>query len=368
MAVKQVGVVGAGTMGSGIATNIAQYGYPVQVVDRGAAQVTDALAKARQFYARQAERGRMSAAEAGAAAARLQGGADLGALAGCDLVIEAVFERLDIKVELYGRLVPILRPDCLLATNTSCLQVGALAEAVDRPERFLGMHYFNPPSMNPIVEVVRGARTSPAAIETALAFCKATQKMPVLCRDSSGFALNRFFCPYLNEAVRLYDDGVATPFEVDRVGCDALGAAAGAFVVINLVGSRVMLDAQSNLVALGRFYEPAESVVRVGEQAGKWEIGDPSPPDAARDKVIADRLLGATFLALLQELDEDVATTADIDLGARHAFKFGKPPCALMDALGRAEVERLVRPFCETYGAAPPRGLSRVGKLTARQG
>jgi 3-hydroxybutyryl-CoA dehydrogenase len=230
------------------------------------------------------------------------------------------------------------------------------------------MHYFNPPSMNPIVEVVRGARTSPAAIETALAFCKATQKMPVLCRDSSGFALNRFFCPYLNEAVRLYDDGVATPFEVDRVGCDALGAAAGPFVVINLVGSRVMLDAQSNLVALGRFYEPAKSVVRVGEQAGKWEIGDPSPPDAARDKVIADRLLGATFLALLQELDEDVATTADIDLGARHAFKFGKPPCALMDALGRAEVERLVRPFCETYGAAPPRGLSRVGKLTARQG
>jgi 3-hydroxybutyryl-CoA dehydrogenase len=189
--------------------------------------------------------------------------------------------------------------------------------------------------------------------------------MPVLCRDRSGFALNRFFCPYINEAVRLYDDGIATPFEADRVASDILGAAAGPFVVINLVGTRVMLHAQSNLVALGKFYEPAKSVVRVGEQAGTWEIGDPSPPDAARDKTIADRLLGATFLALLQELDEDVASPADIDLGARHAFKFGKPPCALMDALGRAEVERLVRPFCEAYGAALPGSLARVGSLVA---
>lgn len=366
MTVKKVGVVGAGTMGSGIATNIAQHGYPVHIVDVGASQVEGALAKARVFYQRQAERGRMSAAEAAAAADRLRGGTELDALGGCDLVIEAVFEQLDIKAELYGRLIPRLTPGCLVATNTSCLQVGALALSVDRPERFLGMHYFNPPSVNPVVEVVRGEKTAPSAIDAALAFCTATEKMPVLCRDSSGFALNRFFCPYINEAVRIYDDGIATPFEVDRVACDVLGAAAGPFVVINLVGSRVVLHAQSNLVALGSFYAPAKSVVRVGEQAGSWEIGDPSPPDSARDKAVADRLMGATFLALLQELDEEVAAPADIDLGARHAFKFGKPPCGLMDALGRKEVERMLRPFCETYGAAVPRSLSRVGRLAGR--
>jgi 3-hydroxybutyryl-CoA dehydrogenase len=366
MAVKKVGVVGAGTMGSGIATNIAQHGFPVQLVDVGAAQVDAALAKAHDFYRRQAERGRMSDADAAAAGGRLRGGTDLGALAGCDLVIEAVFEQEDVKAELYGRLVPDLAPGCLVATNTSCLQVGVLARSVDRPERFLGMHYFNPPSVNPIVEVVRGERTAPSAIDTALAFCTATQKMPVLCRDSSGFALNRFFCPYINEAVRLYDDGIATPFEIDRVACDVLGAAAGPFVVINLVGSRVVLHAQSNLVALGRFYAPAASVVRVGEQAGSWEIGEPSPPDPARDKAVADRLMGAAFLALLQELDEAVAAPADIDLGARHAFKFGKPPCALMDALGRAEVERMLRPFCETYGAAVPHSIARVGRLVGQ--
>jgi 3-hydroxybutyryl-CoA dehydrogenase len=363
MAIERVGVVGGGTMGSGILTNIAQHGFDVRVVDVGEDQVQGAIAKAKRFYDRNVERGRMSEADAAAAEARISGSTDLAALAECDLVVEAVFERLDVKAELYGRLVPHLRADCIVATNTSCLKVGALAESVDRPARFLGMHYFNPPAVSPIVEVVRGDRTGPGAVDAALAFCKATDKIPVACRDSSGFALNRFFCPYINEAVRLVDDGVATPFEIDRVACDALGAAAGPFVVINLVGTRIMLDAQRNLNGLGRFYDPAPSVIRVGEAGDTWVIGDPSAPDPARDKAVADRLLGATFLALLQELDEDVATPADIDLGAQHAFKFGKPPCALMDSLGADEVGRLVRPFCEKYGAAEPRTLSRVGSL-----
>jgi len=366
MGIKRVGVVGAGTMGSGIATNIAQHGYAVQIADVGASQVESAIAKAQKFYARNVERGRMTEADASAAGGRLAGSTDLAGLAECDLVIEAVFERLDIKAELYGRLVPVLRPDCLLATNTSCLKVSTLAQHVERPERFLGMHYFNPPSINPIIEVVCGDKTDPGAIETALDFCSATKKIPVSCRDSSGFALNRFFCPYINEAVRLYDDGIATPFEVDRVASEVFGAAAGPFVVINLVGSRVMCDAQENLRELGSFYDPAESVVRVGADGGSWEIGEPSAPEAARDKVIADRLTGALFLALLQELDEDVASPTDIDLGARHAFKFGKPPCTLMDSLGAKEVGRVVRRLCENYGADVPRSLSRVGNLLDR--
>jgi 3-hydroxybutyryl-CoA dehydrogenase len=363
MTIKRVGVVGAGTMGSGIATNVAQHGYSVQMVDVGQSQVDAALAKARKFYAGSVERGRMTAADAEAAGARLEGSTDLATLAGCDLVIEAVFERMDIKAELYSKLLPHLDPACLVATNTSCLKVTALAEHVTRPERFLGMHYFNPPAVNPIIEVVRGEKTDPEAIETALEFAQATKKIPVACRDSSGFALNRFFCPYINEAVRLYDDGIATPFEVDRVACDVFGAAAGPFVVLNLVGSRVMYDAQQNLQDLGKFYDPAKSVVSVGTDGGTWDIGEPSAPDAARDGTIADRLEGALFLALLQELDEDVATPVDIDLGARHAFKFGKPPCGLMDSMGAVAVEKVVKPLCEKYGADVPRSISRVGKL-----
>ena len=363
MDIKTVGLVGAGTMGSGIAINVAQHGFPVRLVDTSADSVARAIAKADTFYARQEERERMSADEAAAARARLTGGTDLADLASCDLIIEAVFERIDVKASVYEQLCPQLAESAILATNTSCLRVGALAEAVTQPARFLGLHYFNPPAVNPIVEVVRGEQTEPSVVETALGFCKQTGKISVACRDSNGFALNRFFCPYLNESMRLYDEGLGTPFEIDRVAGDAFGAAAGPFVVMNLVGTRVALDAQRNLEPLGAFYRPAESAVRVGEAGGQWEIGDPSPPDAARDKVIAERLMGATFLCVLQELDEDVASAAEIDLGAKHALKFGKPPCGLMDAMGTSAVEALVAPLCETYGASMPDSVGRVGGL-----
>lgn len=369
MAAKTIGIVGAGTMGSGIAANIARHGFPVRLADASQDAVDRAKSTARAFYAKQVERGRMTDADANAAENGIEGGTELAALAECDLVIEAVFERIDVKAALYGRLNGILAPGAILATNTSCLRVGALAESVERPERFLGMHYFNPPAINPIVEVVRGEMTQPAAVEAALALCAATDKKAVNCRDSSGFALNRFFCPYVNEAVRLHDDGLGTPSEIDRVACETFGAAAGPFVVINLVGSRVLLHSQENLQPLGPFYAPAKSVERVGREQGRWDIGDPSAADPSaadpsRDRAIAERMMGATFLAVLQELDEDVAAPADIDMGARLALKFGKPPCAEMDALGRDEVARLIEAPCRRYRVAPPASLARVGRLT----
>ena len=363
MSLKTVGIVGAGTMGPGIAMNVAENAFDVRLVDTTREQVDAALGKAAAYFDRKVERGRMQSPDAKTARARMKGSTDIADLAECDLVIEAIFERFDVKADLYKRLMPILSKDTLLATNTSCLRVTELAKEVDSPGRFLGMHYFNPPAVNPIVEVVRGEKTNPAVLATALAFCEATGKKTVACRDSYGFALNRFFCPYVNEAMRLYDDGTGSPFEIDRVASDVFGAAAGPFVVSNLVGSQVLLHAQENLMPLGDFYKPAESVVRVGSEGGSWEIGDPSAPDAARDKAIGDRLLGAAFLPVLQQLDEEVAEPNAIDMGAEAALKFGKPPCALMDSLGKSSVTALVAPFCEKYGAAQPASLSRVGKL-----
>lgn len=309
----------------------------------------------------------MDAAAADAALGRLSHGSDFAALGDCDLVIEAVFERVDVKTELYAKIAPLLKNDVILGTNTSCLKVSALAEGVDRPERFLGIHYFNPPAVSPIVEVVKGDVTVPEVVAAIVEFCGRTRKKPVLCRDSSGFALNRFFCPYANEAARLHDEGLGVPAEIDRVAGDVFGAAAGPFVVMNLVGMLVMAHAQENLVELGPFYEPAASVAEKGESGELWVIDPPaSAPDAARDRAIADRLLGATFLPVLQELDEEVASPADIDMGAELALKFGKPPCALMDKLGGDEVARVVGPLAEKFGTPMPKALERVGTFTAR--
>ena len=140
--------------------------------------------------------------------------------------------------------------------------------------------------------------------------------------------------------------------------------AAGPFVVINLVGPQVLLHSQENLRPLGDFYEPAPSVRRMGTEGGEWTIGGPTPPDEARDRAIADRLLGAVFLALLQELDENVAAPDEIDLGARLALKFGKPPCALMDSLGRDAIAARLAYFSDQYGVKIPESLDRIGRLT----
>ncbi len=363
MPIESVAIVGAGTMGSGIAISLAQNGVPVRLVDVGEEAVARAVDKARRFYARAVEKGRMEESEAAAAVERIAGGTELGLVAGADLVIEAVFERFDVKAELYRALDPVIGDTTILATNTSCLKVGELAQHFRDPARFLGMHYFNPAEINPIVEVVRGAETDPAIFDEVLGFCRRTGKKPIACRDSYGFALNRFFCPYGNEAVRAMEEGLGTPAAIDRAAQRAFGVAAGPFAVMNLVKPRIMLHAQENLAPHGRFYEPAAALRRVGEAGEEWQIGEPSAPDPDAETVIVDRLRGATFLPVLQELDEEVAKPAEIDMGAALALRFGTPPCGLMDGLGRDEVERLVVPLCEKYGAPVPRSLAKVGAL-----
>lgn len=363
MTFQTVAIIGAGTMGSGIATNIAQHGIDVRMIDISQESVDRAIATVGGFYDRNAEKGRMSEADAADAKSRLSGGTDIALAGAADLIIEAVFERFDLKAELYGRLNPVLREDTIVATNTSCLTVNGLAEAVTDPSRFLGLHYFNPAAINPIVEVVRGDRTRQDVIDSSVSFCNATSKKPILCRDSYGFALNRFFCPYSNEAVRLLEEGLGTPEQIDRVAQEAMGIAAGPFLVMNLVGMQTMAHAAENLEPHGSFYKPSDKVKEMGASNGKWDIGEAPAPDAAADAVIADRLWGATFLPVLQELDEAVASPAEIDMGAGLALRFGKAPCTTMDAMGQAEVSRLIGYYCDRYGIDIPKTLSQVGSL-----
>lgn len=362
MAFDTIGIVGAGTMGTGIATSLAQAGRQVVLVDRNAEAVDKALAGAAGFHDRAVEKGRMQPDAAEAAKARLSGTDALSALSECDLVIEAVFEEMAVKRALIEKLNPVLRDDAVLATNTSALTVSGLADAYKRPDRFLGLHYFNPAQINPIVEVVRGARTDPALIEAALAFCRDTGKKPIACKDSYGFAINRFFCPFANEAIRLMDEGLGDPAGIDAVARQSLEIAAGPFQVTNLVKPRILLHAQRNLGPHGAFYAPADTLVEKGDADYSFEIGADAG-DGANDAVIADRLRAAVFFPVLQELDEEVASAADIDMGAGLALRFGKPPCALMDALGRDEVERIVAPLVSAYGHAMPAALARVGAL-----
>ncbi|MFP4125764.1 MAG: 3-hydroxyacyl-CoA dehydrogenase family protein [Alphaproteobacteria bacterium] len=361
----KIGIVGAGTMGSGIAIASAAQGCAVTLVDQSAEVVAKAKGAAESFWKRAVEKGRMSADAAAAATARITAASGLAELADRELVIEAVFEDFDLKAELFGELGGIVRPDCVVATNTSCLKVSELAAHITHPERFLGLHYFSPAQVNPIVEVVRGEQTSPATFDAAMAFCRQTGKTPLPCLDQYGFAINRFFCPYTNEAARALDDGLGTTAEIDQVAQEVLGAAGGPFVVMNLIKPRVNLHAIQNLGPLGDFYAPAVAMKRVGEAGEDWQIGEAGEIEPERFAKIADRLRRGMFLPTLQELDENVADPDVIDLGAREALKLKNPPCALMDRLGRDEVARIIQPALEQFAIAEPAALGRVGRLTA---
>ncbi len=366
MSIETLGILGAGTMGSGIAiATAAAGGIEVTLVDVNGAQVDKALAGAKTFYDRAVEKGRMTAEAADAALGRITGSDDLQALADCDLVIEAVFEDFELKAKIFRQLSDIVAPDALVATNTSCLRVSDLAQHISNPARFLGLHYFSPAQINPLVEVVKGAATDADAYAAALAFVSATQKLPLACRDSSGFAVNRFFCPYTNEASRLVSEGLATTAQVDRVAKAALGVAAGPFLVQNIIKPRINLHAVRNLAPLGPFYgEAAPFLAEHGEADKPFAIAEDASGVAGNDGVVSDRLRAATFLPILQELDEGVASAADIDTGAAQALRF-QPPCQLMDQLGRAEVERVVGALCQTWSLPLPKSLERVGRLRA---
>ncbi len=363
MAIERIGVIGAGTMGTGIAIASAAHGINVKLLDAS----SDAIGRAKQtadtFYGRAAEKGRMSADDAAAASARITGAAAMADLGDSELVIEAVFEDFDLKAKVFGDLAPVVDASCLVATNTSCLKVSDLQAQMPAPERFLGLHYFSPAQINPIVEVVKGDGTSDAAFAAAMAFCQATGKDPLPCRDQYGFAINRFFCPYTNEAARALDDGLGTPAEIDAVAKEAIGAAAGPFFVMNIIKPRINLHAIRNLAPLGPFYAPAASMERTGDADANWEIGEAGEIPAERAQAIANRLRAGCFLPTLQELDEGVAEPQVIDHGAREALKLARPPCASMDSLGKDKVAAIIAPALETYGVAVPKALDRVGHL-----
>ena len=213
--VRKIGVVGLGAMGAGIAQLGVEAG--VETVGR---EVTDELgARARDriahFLTRKVEKGQLEQGERDAAVERLTLTTDLEAFSECDLVIEAIVEELPAKLELFAELDRICRPDAVLATNTSALSVTEIAAATSRPERVVGMHFFNPAPLMPLVEVVRAELTSDEALETALGVVERCGKVAVPCHDTPGFVVNRVLIPLLNDCIRVLDEARVTPADLD---------------------------------------------------------------------------------------------------------------------------------------------------------
>ena len=268
MAIRKVGVVGLGTMGAGIAQISVQSGF-----DTVGREVSDELAERgrgtiERYLARGVEKGRLSEGDRDAAVGRLTLTADLADLADCDLVIEAVLEELELKRELFAELDRIARPDAILATNTSALSVSEIAEATERPQRVVGMHFFNPAPVLPLVEIVRGRESSDEAVDAAYGWAEQAGKQPVRCNDTPGFIVNRILIPLLNDCVRVLDEAAVAPEEMDKAMTNGAGWPMGPCALIDLIGIDVHVHASEALH--GKLGEermaPPERLVRMQQE------------------------------------------------------------------------------------------------------
>jgi 3-hydroxybutyryl-CoA dehydrogenase len=245
--IRKVGVVGLGTMGAGIAQVSVQSGF--ETVGR---EVSDELgergrATIDRYLTRGVEKDRLTAEERGSALRRLTLATELAELADCDLVIEAVLEELPLKREVFAELDRVTRPDALLATNTSALSVSEIAEATTHPERVVGLHFFNPAPVLPLVEVVRARQSSDEAVDAAYAWAERAGKQPVRCNDTPGFIVNRVLIPLLNDCVRVLDEADVRPEDMDKAMTNGAGWPLGPCALIDLIGIDVHVHASEAL-------------------------------------------------------------------------------------------------------------------------
>jgi 3-hydroxybutyryl-CoA dehydrogenase len=240
MAITKVGVLGCGLMGSGIAQVAAMAGYDVVVleadqkfIEKGFAGIDKSLGKLAE---KPIEKGGITAEQKDAARSRLQGSLDKKDLADCDLIVEAIIENVEIKKKTYAELDAIVKKGCIFATNTSSISVTELMAATKRPERFIGLHFFNPVPLMKLVEVVRTIATAPEVFDEAVEFGKKVGKVPVRTQDKTGFIVNRLLVPYLLDAIRAYEEGVGSINDIDnamKLGC---GYPMGPFTLLDFVG------------------------------------------------------------------------------------------------------------------------------------
>jgi len=330
--ISKVHVVGAGVMGGDIAAWCALRGFDVTLQDREMKYIQPALDRAQDLFAK-----RLKTPEAIApAAARLKADVDGNGIAGADLVIEAIFENLQVKEDLYRKTEPAMKADALLATNTSSIPLDELRRAVNAQGRFLGLHYFNPVAQMPLVEIVRQDQLDAANEARAFAFCKKIDKLPVPVKGTPGFLVNRILFPYLLEALRMFKEGIPGPV-LDKaakkfgmpMGPIELADTVGLDVCVSVgkeVGDFLHLDIPDGL---GSYLDDGKKGKKTGEGLYKWENGKPVKPEVDPNYKAPDDITERMILPLLNEsvacLHDGVTDDADL-LDAGVIFGTGFAP------------------------------------------
>jgi len=351
-------VVGAGNMGSGIAQKMASEGFDVFLVDLDEEKVRRGLRGIGKTLDAGVERKLFTPEQAAAILSRIRGTTRFEDLRDADLVVEAVFEDAGVKRDVFARLEQVCRRDAILATNTSSFAVGDLASGLQWPDRVIGLHYFFHPAKNRLVEVVAGERSSAAAVARAWMLQERMGKTPIRSKDSCGFIVNRFFGPWLAEAVRLLDEGVADVPTIEAAAKQAFGIGMGPFELMNVTGIPIAVHTDDTLgAAFGPLYGTPDRLRRQFESGEAWDLsGEPEP---AKFDAVADRLAGIVFYIASALVDEGVGTIEDTDIGARVGLRWRFGPFELMNRYGLPRAKQLVDDVAARWRVAVPRVFAR---------
>jgi 3-hydroxybutyryl-CoA dehydrogenase len=386
--VSRIGILGAGTMGRGIAQVAALGGFETRLYDAFPAAAEEAATKLREALAKGAARGRWSEAEADEASNRIGPALAIGELAGCELLIEAAPEDVELKRRLFAEAAAVCGPETILASNTSSLRIADIAAGVPGPERVVGMHFFNPPVLMKLVEVVAAERSSARALAATTEVAVAMGRTPIQARDTPGFVANRLARPFSLESLRMLGDGVAEAATIDRVVRLGGGFRMGPFELIDLIGLDVNLTIARSFFAQGgspERWRPSpiqERLVAEGKLGRKSGEGyysyaggsgrepDPElgiaaptldPAQLAKIDPAAGEILPRLFAQIANEaafaLEEGIASAADMETATRLGLNWPIGPLGITELIGAPRavelLERLQREKGAAYAPAP---------------
>lgn len=349
---NKIGVVGAGAMGRNIALFFAQTGHQVRLFDVSEEAVTSALAAVDQTLARAVSKQRINAQQAEATKARLVAATHLPALATCDLVIEAIVEKLDIKQNLFAQLEEICSPETVLATNTSSLNIVDIFAGLAHKERALGLHFFNPAHIMKLVEVITAPPVSQIRCDDLVTHLNQIGKTAIKVNDHPGFIVNRCARPFYGEALAILEEGAFSPHQIDAA-MRATGFKMGPFELIDLVGADINLAA-SQTMAKAFHHHPRYYVFdrlkmqveqgHLGRKSGKGFVTDQTKATLSADdqKRIAERILATLINEAAFAVDDKVAPPQNIDLAMQLGLNFPKGPFAFLAEIGLDRVQDIL--------------------------
>jgi enoyl-CoA hydratase/3-hydroxyacyl-CoA dehydrogenase len=346
--INKIAVIGAGNMGSGIAQKLAQEGLNVILVDMTEEFVERGILTIRQTLKEAVERKILNADQVHDALSRIIGTCDFEMVAEADLVIEAVFEDKQVKFDLFENLDQICSEKTILATNTSSFYVHEFAEKTSRPDRFVGLHYFYHPAKNRLLEVIPHEKTSAETVEKSLLAARLHGKTAIVVKDAPGFAVNRFFVPFLNEAARMLEEGLTNIATLEEAAKQAFKIGMGPFELMNVTGIPIAVHASTTLgKELGPFYATADILKAQKDKNENWDLtGD---IDQSKIPQAMDRFYGVCFGVASALVGEGVASIEDTDRGAKIGLRWLKGPFEIMNTIGIEKTYQTVKALTEKY-------------------